>query len=154
MSQGVFRKCLNKVIRAYLLGNPNSGYQTFDRSWNMTNNGLWRFTPNDGTGIRSPLAVGKTWPIKSTDLNSTAGISWKRSGTAKVVAQESVTTRAGTFDTFKIETSYQSQNANDPTKKAQIVQQIWYAPLIDHWVKRTFVSRSDGRVRSIPAQPP
>ena len=65
----------------------------------------------------------------------------------KVVAQESVTTRAGTFDTFKIETSYQSQNANDPTKKAQVVIQIWYAPLIDHWVKRSFVSRSDGRVR-------
>jgi hypothetical protein len=27
------------------------------------------------------------------------------------------------------------------------VQQTWYAPVIDHWVKRSFVSRSDGRVR-------
>jgi len=36
---------------------------------------------------------------------------------------------------------------NDPTKKFQAVQQIWYAPVIDHWVKRSFVSRSDGRVR-------
>jgi hypothetical protein len=115
------------------LGNSNTGYQTFDRSWNLTNNGIWRYTPNDGTGIRTPLAVGKTWSFKSTDLNSTAGISWKRSGTAKVVAQESVTTRAGTFDTFKIETSFQVQNANDPTKKIQSVQQSWYAPAIDHW---------------------
>lgn len=129
------------------LGNSNSGYQTFDRSWNLINNGIWRYTPNDGTGIRPPLAVGKTWSFKSTDLNSTAGISWKRSGAAKVVAQESVTTRAGTFDTFKIETSFQIQNANDPTKKLQAVQQSWYAPAIDHWVKRNFVSRSDGRVR-------
>jgi hypothetical protein len=129
------------------LGNSNAGYQTFDRSWNLTNNGIWRFTPNDGTGIRAPLAVGKTWSFKATDLNSTAGISWKRSGTAKVVAQESVTTRAGTFDTFKIETSLQIQNANDPTKKVLAVQQVWYAPVIDHWVKRSIVSRSDGRVR-------
>jgi len=129
------------------LGNSNAGYQTFDLSWNLMTNGIWRYTPNDGSGIRPPLAVGKTWSFKATDLNSTAGLSWKRSGTAKVVAQESVTTRAGTFDTFKIETSLQVQNANDPTKKVQAVQQAWYAPVINHWVKRTFVSRSDGRVR-------
>jgi hypothetical protein len=135
--------------RTAQLGNPNSGYQTFDRSWNVINDsGIWRYTPNDGTGIRAPLAVGKTWSFKATDLNSTAGVSWKRSGTAKVVAQESVTTRAGTFDTFKIETSIQFQNANDPTKKYQAVFQIWYAPVIDHWVKRSLVSRSDGRVRA------
>jgi len=134
-------------VRVAALGNSSSGFQNFDRSWNLTNNGTWRYTPNDGTGIRPPLAVGKTWSFKSTDLNSTAGISWKRSGTAKVVAQENVTTTAGTFDTFKIETSFQIQNANDPTKKIQAMQQTWYAPVIDHWVKRTFVSRSDGRVR-------
>jgi hypothetical protein len=133
--------------RTALLGNPNSGYLTFDRSWDVTNTGIWRYTPNDGTGIRAPLAVGKTWSFKSTDLNSTAGVSWKRSGTSKVVAQENVTTRAGTFDTFKIETSIQIQNANDPTKKIQAVQQTWYAPVIDHWVKRSYVSRSEGRVR-------
>jgi hypothetical protein len=134
-------------IRIALLGNSNTGYQTYDRSWDLINNGVWRYTPNDGTGVRLPLTVGKSWSVKSTELNSTAGGSWKRSGTAKVVAQESVTTRAGTFDTFKIETSFQTQNANDPTKKVQAVLQIWYAPVIDHWVKRSFVSRSDGRVR-------
>jgi hypothetical protein len=132
-------------IRVNQLGNSNAGYLTFDRSWNVTSNGAWRYTPNDGTGIRLPLTVGKNWTLKSTDTN--AALSSKRSGTAKVIAQESVTTRAGTFDTFKIETSYQLQSANDPTKKAQVVLQTWYAPLIDHWVKRSFVSRSDGRVR-------
>ena len=133
--------------RSAQLGNNNFGYQTFDRSWNVTNNGTWRFTPNDGTGIRLPLAVGKSWSFKSTDVNSSAGVSWKRSGTSKVTAKESVTTRAGTFDTFKIETSIETQNANDPTKKFQSVQQTWYAPLIDHWVKRSSQSRSEGRVR-------
>jgi hypothetical protein len=39
--------------RTAVLGNPNSGYQTFDRSWNVINNsGIWRYTPNDGTGGR------------------------------------------------------------------------------------------------------
>jgi len=134
-------------IRTGVLGNPNFGYLTYDRSWNLINNGIWRYTPNDGSGVRLPLAAGKTWSIKGTDLNSTAGVSWKRSGTSKVVGQESITTRAGTFDTFKIETSVQVQNANDPTKKAEAVQQTWYVPAIDHWVKRAYVSRSDGRVR-------
>jgi hypothetical protein len=135
-------------IRTVVLGNPNFGFLTYDRSWNLTDNGIWRYSPNDGTGIRSPLAVGKAWSFKATDLNNTAGVSWKRSGTAKVVAQESVTTRAGTFDTFKIETSFESQNTKDPTKKFRSVWQTWYAPAIDHWVKRSSVARSDGQVRS------
>jgi hypothetical protein len=134
-------------IRIALLGNPNSGYQTFDHAWNLIDNGVWRYTPNDGTGIKPPLAAGTTWSFKGTDLNSTVGGSWKRSGTSKVLGKESLTTRAGTFDTFKIETNIQVQNVNDPTKKVQFVQQTWYAPVIDHWVKRTAVSRSDGRVR-------
>ena len=130
-----------------MLGNGNPGYLNFDRSWNLTNSGIWRYTPNDGTGIRAPLTAGKSWSFKGTDLNSTAGVSWKRTGTSKVIGQESTTTRAGTFDTFKIETSIQVQNANDPTKRLQAVQETWYAPVIDHWVKRTYVSRLDGRVR-------
>jgi hypothetical protein len=133
-------------IRLGKLGTSNTGYQTYDHSWNLMDNGSWHNRPNDGTGIQLPLAVGKTWSFKSTDLNNTAGVSWKRSGTSKVVAQESVTTPAGTFDTFKIETSIQVQNTNDPTKKIQTVQQSWYAPSIDHWVKRSSVSRSATRV--------
>ena len=134
-------------IRSSLLGNPNVGYQTYDRSWNLTNSGIWRFSPNDGSGIRLPLTVGKSWSFKITALNTKAGNSLKRSGTSKVVGQESVTTSAGTFDTFKIETTLQDENAADSTKKLQLVQQMWYAPAIDHWVKRNSVTRSDGRVR-------
>lgn len=128
------------------LGTANTGYQTYDHSWNLIDNGTWRNRPNDGTGIQLPLAVGKNWSFKSTDVNNTAGTSWKRSGTSRVVAQESVTTSAGTFDTFKIETSFQIQNTSDPTRKIQTIQQTWYAPSIDHWVKRSSVSRNATRV--------
>lgn len=134
-------------IRVEVLGTPQIGFQTFDRSWNMTNGGIWRYKPNDGTGVRTPLTVGKTWSFKGTDSSSTAGASWKRTTTSRVLSQESVTTGAGTFDTFKIETSIQIQHANDPTKKLTAVQQSWHAPAINHWVKRTFVSRLNGRVR-------
>jgi hypothetical protein len=133
-------------IHVSKLGTPNYGDQTYDRSWNEIDSGNWRSRPNDGTGIQSPLAVGKNWLFKSTDLNNTAGVSWKRSGTSKVVAQESVTTPAGTFDTFKIETLIQVQNTSDPTRKIQTVQVTWYAPSIDHWVKRSSVSRNATRV--------
>lgn len=133
-------------LRVGKLGDAGAGFVTFDRSWNATNNGIWKWSPNDGTGIRMPLVVGKTWSFKSNDINSSVGFSGKRSGTSKVVAQESVTTSAGTFDTFKIETIYTLQNPRDPARKAQITIQTWYAPLINHWVKRTQVSRRDGRV--------
>jgi hypothetical protein len=135
-------------IRNSWAGNSNSGNQTFDRSWNLISNGVHRYSPNDSTGIQAPLTVGKTWAIKSTEINSTSGFSAKRSGTSKVTTQERITTQAGTFDTFRIETSMQIQNSNNVTDKAQYIVQTWYAPTIDHWVKRSFVTRSDGRVRS------
>jgi hypothetical protein len=134
-------------VRIGSLGTNNVGYLTYNRAWDLVNNGTWRYTPNDGTGIRMPLAVGKTWPIKSTDANSSAGASFRRSGTAKVTAQDSITTRAGKFDTFKIEMSFQMRNANDPTKKFDSEQVVWFAPAINHWVKRSATSRSEGKVR-------
>ncbi|MBV9461270.1 MAG: hypothetical protein JO141_27675 [Bradyrhizobium sp.] len=134
-------------MRLTFLGKPNFGYQTFDLSWNYIENGDWRFSPNDGTGIQAPLAVGKTWSIRGTDVNRVGGFSWKRSGTSKVTAKESITTQAGTFEAFKIETSVQLQNTNDPTKKVQFEQQTWYVPAINHWVKRISINRSDGKVR-------
>jgi hypothetical protein len=135
-------------IRADVLGSSNVGFVNYDRSWNRTINGNWRFSPNDGSGIRAPLAVGKVWSVKANDLNNTAGAGWKRSVTSKVVAQETITTRAGTFETFKIEISFEFRNTQDPTKKVQDTWQTWYAPAIDHWVKQTSVTRSDGRVRN------
>lgn len=133
--------------RTGMLGSFNTGYVTFDRSWNIKNNPNWRYNPNDGSGIRLPLVAGKTWTFQATELNSSSGYSSKRTGSSKVVGQESVTTRAGTFDTFKIETTYSGRGSNDPTKKFQVTIQMWYAPAINHWVKRSSVSKADGHVR-------
>jgi hypothetical protein len=36
-----------------------------------------------------------------------------------------------------------AKSINDPTRKIEATSQTWYAPAIDHWVKQTFVSRTD-----------
>ena len=125
-------------------GNGAQGQVIFDRSWNIISNETWRYSPNDGSGVQSPLAVGKTWRFQGNDINSAnSSNTWKRTGTAKVVAQETLTTKAGTFDTFKIETSFSVRNVSNPTKTAQVTTLTWYAPAIDHWVKRTSITHVD-----------
>lgn len=137
------------TVRYKAVGSGNSeGFNVYDHSWNLLEGRPWRFSPNDGSGIQSPLAVGKTWTIAANNINSANGSIWKRSGTSKVVAQESVTTRAGTFDTFKIETHYSARNANNPTLKNEVAAVTWYAPTIDHWVKRTTAIRADKRLQT------
>ena len=132
------------TVRYKNLGTNNiEGINVYDRSWNLLENRPWRYSPNDGTGIQSPLAVGKTWPVRTNNINSANGNVWKRSGTSKVVGQESITTKAGTFDTFKIETTFTGSIVNNPTLKNEVISLTWYAPAIDHWVRRTFVSRAN-----------
>lgn len=130
-------------VRFKILKTGDVGLSVYDHSWNVMREGSWRYSPNDGTGIQSPLEVGKTWPVQTNNINSANGNIWKRSGTSKVVGQESVTTKAGTFDTFKIETRFTGSNVNNPTLKNEVVSLTWYAPAIDHWVRRTFVSRAN-----------
>jgi hypothetical protein len=125
------------------LGKPDPGQIVFDRFWNMTLSGTWRYSPNDGSGVQLPLTVGKTWAFQTNNINSANGNIWKRSGKSTVAGQETVTTKAGTFETFKIETTFSARNVNNPTLKNDVTSVTWYAPAIDHWVKRTFVSRTD-----------
>ncbi len=123
--------------------NNMDGFTVYDRSWNVVEDRPWRYSPNDGSGIQLPLEVGKTWPVKTNNINGTTGAIWRRSGISKVVGQENITTKAGTFDTFKIETKFTGTNVNNPMMKNEVTATTWYAPAIDHWVKRTFVSRAN-----------
>jgi hypothetical protein len=135
-------------VRFKIVGTQNEGLNIYDRSWNLMASSPWKYSPHDGTGIVAPLTIGKTWGIRSNDINAANGNIGKRSGTSKVVGQESLTTKAGTFETFKIETSYSIRGVNDPTRRTDITSQTWYAPAIDHWVKRRFISRVDNHLRA------
>ena len=130
-----------------IAGKSNDGFNVYDRSWNLMSAGEWKYSPNDSLGIKTPLAVGKTWTFRSSDINAGSGFGWNRSGNSKIISQEIVTTQAGTFETFKIETTYSSQNVKDPTRKEEVTAQTWYAPALDHWVKRTFISRVEKHLR-------
>jgi hypothetical protein len=132
--------------RFNITGSPNNGVVVFDRSWNRTSRGEWRYKPNDGSGIKLPLAAGESWSFKSNNVNSKSGDSWSFSGASKVVGQESVTTKAGTFDTFKIETTSTGHNVRNPSRTTQWSSETWYAPSIDHWIKRTSKVRVDGHL--------
>jgi hypothetical protein len=135
-------------MQSRAVGSPDQSLGIYDRSWNLISAGPWRYAPNDGTGIRAPLAIGKTWTFQSNDVNAGGGFIWNRSGTSKVAGQETVTTKAGTFETFRIETTYSRRDVKDPTRKEEVTAQTWYAPAIDHWVKRTFISRVQQHLRA------
>lgn len=68
-------------------------------------------------------------------------------GTSKVVTRTTLTTQAGTFDTYEIDTSYTTRNSNDPTKHYDFLLKTWYAPSIDHWVKRVQTMRFERQLR-------
>jgi hypothetical protein len=124
-------------IRTETLGTAGYGYLVYDHSWNVKDSATWKYSPSDGSGVKTPLKVGSNWSFQSSDTYAARGISTKRTGASKVVAQEAVTTAAGTFDTFKIETTSTVRSPNDPTNKFDLIMTTWYAPSVDHWIKRT-----------------
>ena len=136
-------------LRIKTVETSKENFNVYDRSWNMLSNANWRYSPHQAsTGIQTPLEVGKSWTFRGDGTNVNNGAIWKETGTSKVVGQETLTTKAGTFETFKIEMSLSAQNVRDVTKKAEITSQTWYAPTINHWVKRTTTTKIDKHTRS------
>lgn len=133
-------------VRFDVQDKPLDGFSVYDRSWNVKGAAPWKYQPHDGSGIQLPLKAGASWKFEGDDVNAGNGNIWKRSGRSTVVGQETITTKAGTFETFKIETVLSRRPTNDPTRKMEITQQTWYAPSIDHWVKRAVVARGNGNL--------
>ncbi len=136
------------VTAITLTGKPGTGLVVFDHQWNRIISGVWKYKPNDGYGIAWPLAVGKEWKSELTGRNGQSGAAIKVTSRSKVTAQESITISAGTFDTFKIEKQMQEFSASDPSHGAMIDAVMWYAPQINHWVRRTMTTKVDRRLRS------
>jgi hypothetical protein len=135
------------AVRYSISGTDRSGMLVFDRAWNVKSSDSMKYLPNSGLGIVEPLKVGAARDFKVEQTNTEKGFTWKWSGVSKVIGQEKVTTKAGTFDTFKIETTYSFYRTTDPGRKSETVMQGWYAPAIDQWVRRVTVSRTDNLLR-------
>jgi hypothetical protein len=141
-------------IRVDVLGKPDSRSEIYDRSWNMRSTS-GKNSILDGTGVKLPLKVGDSWDVPAYHglLNAT--------GSSKVLAQETIATRAGSFDAFKIDTKIHAYFDKIKTKNIDLTQTkavdlmitAWYAPSIDHWVKRTVKLLSDGAlVREVSSE--
>jgi len=129
-------------------GNNNRGLVVFDHDWNRVVNGNQKYNPNDGHGIRWPLSVGKEWRLEFTTRNTQTGVNTKSSSLTKVVAQETVTTPAGTFETFKIDRQIKEFNIADPSRYRDLQMIMWFSPQINHWVRRTFFVKLEKRTVS------
>jgi hypothetical protein len=128
-------------------GRDGSVINAFDHDWNTVANGVWRSTPHDGPGIRLPLEVGKEWRSEYFDINTLNSVKNKGSQITKVTGRETITTQAGTFDTFKIERQARSFNIAAPGSSAEIQVVLWYSPEINHWVRRTTLTKVQKRIR-------
>lgn len=134
------------TTRVSMKGKDRPNTVVYDLNWGAIDNGVWQYRPSE-IGIRSPLQIGKEWRSDASGKNLQTGVALRTSGVAKVVGQEQVTTAAGTFDTYRIETKTRQTQTRDQTKSATMTQVSWYAPAVNRWVKRTQEMRFDGRLR-------
>jgi hypothetical protein len=76
------------------------GVRNFDASWNPR----LPTRPSGSVWFRFPLHVGATWSYESAPgAMTSSNLSYKEDGQFKVVAIESITIPAGTYDCFRIE---------------------------------------------------
>jgi hypothetical protein len=136
------------LVNLTVSGNSASAILTYDHDWNCIDNLIWKFKPNDGQGIRLPLAVGRTWRSEFEAKNTQTSANIKGSGSSKVVAQENITTSAGTFETFKIERRVTQFSTTDAARHTEIQVVTWYAPQINNVVRRKTVVKFEKRIRS------
>lgn len=126
---------------------PGNDFAIFDQDWDLISNDLWRKIPNDASGFKLPLSVGKEWSVKNQEQNLKTGSIFNITGTSKTVALEKVTTKAGTFDAFKVIMDVERVSAADPSRHQEVTLTSWYAPAVRRYVKRTIVQKQSGHVR-------
>jgi hypothetical protein len=136
------------VTTAIYRGKKGRGFVVFDHDWDRTIDNNVKYKPNDGHGVRLPLAVGKEWRYEYTWSDSQNGANHKATGLSKVVAQESVTTPAGTFETFKVDRQVRDFTTADPSNLWDMQFLMWFAPQINYWVRRSIIMKFQKRTRS------
>jgi hypothetical protein len=139
---------VNRTYREPVKRWPQNIVFTYDHDWDLIDTFEYKFKPNDGAGVRTPLSVGKTWQAEfdAQNLHTTRRI-YRGTSSSKVVGQESITTDAGTFDAFKVEQQARWLDPIDTARMYEIQVVSWFAPQINHWVRRNTVVKYEKRVR-------
>jgi len=136
------------ATRVDVVNSQQSGSIVYDGHWNILRDGANRYSPNSGTGIQSPLKLNSEWKTTADEVNGNNGNVWKIAVSSRVTGQESVTTKAGTFDTYTIETTQAIRNTKNPSGSSQIMIRTWFSPQVNHWVRRNFLRRVGGLIVS------
>jgi hypothetical protein len=134
-------------VRATKSGGTGTQFMVYDRAWNLVSDDSWRKMPNDGTGIKLPLAVGQEWRSKNRVQNLKNGIMFNATTSSKIVAAEKLSTEAGTFDALKIVMEVERIPVADPSRHVEFTLTTWYAPAVHRMIKRTVVEKQSGHVR-------
>jgi hypothetical protein len=134
------------TTRTIIRGKDRPQTMVFDRDWGRIDDGNWKLRPA-GIGIKAPLQVGKEWRSDANAMHLQSGVAFRASGVAKVVGEERITTPAGTFDTYRVDTMVRLVNTRDQTKSQTWTFVFWYAPSVNRWVKRKTEARFEGRIR-------
>jgi hypothetical protein len=134
------------TTRATIKGKDRSQTMVFDPDWGRIDDGRWKLRPS-GIGIKMPLEVGKEWRSDANAMHLQSGVAYRASGVAKVMGEEQIATAAGTFDTYRIETTVRLVNTRDQTKSSTWTFVFWYAATVNRWVKRKTEARYEGRLR-------
>ena len=134
------------TTRATVRGKDRPLTMVFDLDWGRIDDGPWKIQPS-GIGIRKSLQVGKEWRSDANAMHRPSGVAFRASGVGKVVAEEQVTTPAGTFATYRIDTVTRLVNTRDQTNSSTWTFVYWYAPAVNRWVKRKTEGRYEGRLR-------
>jgi len=131
---------------------PGNAFAIFDRNWDLISDDLWRKIPNDASGFKLPLSVGKEWRFKNQAQNLKTGTVFNATGISKAMALEKVVTKAGTFDAFKIVMDVERVPVADPSRHTEFTLTSWYAPDVKRYVKRTVAQKQGGHIRDSSTQ--
>jgi hypothetical protein len=140
-----------RVMRTNVRGvNPTAS--VYDKNWNAVELGAYKYQPNNGQGVPEPLQIGSKSKINATfSVQSATGWSDPRplSIEAEIVSTEIMSTKAGKFETYRIEiTSTLHGWPTQPLSVNELKMVGWFSPKIDHFVRVQLESRTDGRLVS------
>lgn len=124
---------------------PSSGGPRFvdlDRNGNFVRSAVESFAPSAET-LRFPLFVGKSWDAEYTYTSGDWTSHCDRE--SKVVAAERVSTPAGDFDAFRIESRTGYSGAAVASGAGRSYSVDWYAPAAGRVVKQDFESMPDNK---------
>jgi hypothetical protein len=77
--------------------------ETYTADWAMIDTATWAFEPNSGTGGLATAAIGSTWRTRSLGRNKAQGFVVNADSVGRSLADERLSTEAGTFGTRKLE---------------------------------------------------